>query len=95
MSAVQMDRTTRVARCASALAAEVDGQTVALDVRNGICFGLDDVATRIWQMIEAPRSIGEICETLQDEFDVAPDVCEHDVRYLLSELIEAELASVA
>jgi hypothetical protein len=39
---------TPVRRSTSAATAEIDGQLVALDINKGVCYGLNEVGTRIW-----------------------------------------------
>jgi hypothetical protein len=78
--------TTTISRNGTLLEAEVDGEIVALNVESGTCYGFNSTATRVWSMIEQPRTIGEICATLVAQFDVEPDDCRRDVVDLLREL---------
>jgi DNA-binding transcriptional ArsR family regulator len=75
-----------VLRRAGLIEAEVDGELVALHVDNGTCYGFNGTATRIWTMIETPKRISELRDALLDEFEVAPDVCEAELRDLLKDL---------
>jgi hypothetical protein len=75
-----------VARRGGLIEAEVDGEMVALHVDNGTCYGFNATATRVWALIETPRRLGELRDALLEEFDVPPDVCEAQLRDLLSEL---------
>lgn len=75
-----------VARGAGLVEAEVDGEMVGLHIENGICYGFNTTATRLWQLIEQPQSLSAICDALVDEFDVEPDQCEADVRALIADL---------
>lgn len=77
---------TIISRNGTLLEAEVDGEIVALNVDSGTCYGFNGTATRIWSMIEQPRSLGEICEALVTQFAVEPDDCRRDVVGLLREL---------
>ena len=82
---------TRVERAATAISTEIDGELVALDVTRGVCYGLNRVGTRIWQLLDAPRSAKEISEILTDEFDVPSKVCTEQTLTLLRDLKAAEL----
>lgn len=75
----------------TAISTEIDGELVALDVTKGVCYGLNRVGTRIWQLVESPRSAREIAEILVTEFDVSPDVCREQTLSLLRDLAAAEL----
>jgi len=41
---------------------------VLLDIDQGLCFSLNPVGTRIWEMIKAGRSVDEIADKLGEEF---------------------------
>jgi hypothetical protein len=41
---------------------------VLLDIEQGLCFSLNPVGTRIWEMIKDGRSIDEITDALEQEF---------------------------
>src|SRR4030088_1085369 len=41
---------------------------VLLDIEQGLCFSLNPVGTRIWQMIKDGRSVDEILDALEQEF---------------------------
>jgi hypothetical protein len=75
----------------TAIATEIDGELVALDVTKGVCYGLNQVGTRIWQLLEQPRSAREITDILVSEFDVPHDLCLEQTSSLLRELLAAEL----
>lgn len=82
---------TPVVRADSAISTEIDGELVALDVTRGICYGLNRVGTRIWQLIETPRSAREIADILVPEFEVSTEVCTEQTLDLLRDLAAAEL----
>ena len=84
-----------VIRNAAAVTAEIGGQLVALDVQKGTCYGLNGVATRIWNMIEAPMRATDICDRLCEVYDVDRDECLAQTTGLLAELQAAGLAHPA
>jgi hypothetical protein len=71
------------------LSAAVDGELVALDVPRGLCFGLDVIGARLWDLVETPTEIAAVCDALAAIYDVDADTCRADVLALLGEL-EAE-----
>lgn len=76
---------------ASAVVAEIDGQMVALDVQRGVCFGLNRVATRIWQIIETPLSAEQIADVLTTQFEVDRETCISETLNLLRDMAHAGL----
>ena len=51
---------------------ELGGEAVLLDLASGIYFGLDETSTRLWQLIEAHRSLQRVFDEMLVEFDVEP-----------------------
>lgn len=72
---------------------ELDGETVLLNLANESYFGLDQVGTRIWQVLGATSSLPEVLTRLLDEYDVAPEQLRVDVERLVTQLVEAGLVS--
>lgn len=72
---------------------EVGGETVLLDLASERYFGLDEVGTRIWALITEGSSVGEVVDTLLEEYEVEPLKLEGDIEELLSALLEAGLIS--
>ena len=66
--------------------AEIDGEVVTMSIEHGTCYGLNQVGSRIWNLLEKPTRIDVLCETLLSEYRVDPDVCERQVLDLLEEL---------
>ena len=58
---------------------ELGGEAVLLNLDTGVYYGLDTVGTRIWKLLQQPRSIAELRDVIIDEFDVDPDRCEADL----------------
>ncbi len=48
--------------------------------------GLNDVGARIWEIIETPKALPDICEALAAEFETTPEACRGEVEGFLAEL---------
>ena len=59
---------------------ELGGEAVLLNLDTGVYYGLDAVGTHIWKLLQQPRSFAELRDLIVDEFDVAADRCEADLR---------------
>lgn len=68
------------------LAAMVGDELVMMSAESGAYLGLNDVGARIWEIIETPRELPDICETLAAEFETTPEQCRGDVEGFLTEL---------
>jgi hypothetical protein len=81
------DQDIRFLRCSDTLTAEVGGEIVALNVDKGQCYGLNEIASRVWELIAEPASLGEICDTLMQEYEIDLPTCQAEVRSLLDDLV--------
>ncbi|BBM69171.1 hydrogenase expression protein HypA [Rhodothermus marinus] len=61
-------------------------EVVILNLRNGVYYGLDPIGTRIWELIQEPRSVRQVCEVLLEEYDVTFEQCAEDVLALMRDL---------
>ena len=67
------------------------GEYVILNLPHGTYFGLDGVGARIWELVQQPRTVGEIRDVLMEEYDVDSELCEREVRSFLTELADRKL----
>jgi hypothetical protein len=65
---------------------EVSGETVLLDLESENYFGLDEVGTRIWQLIKETNDLQAIYQTLLAEYDVSEQRLQQDLNTLLAEI---------
>lgn len=77
------------------LTASVDGEIVMLDAERGAYFALGGVGTRIWEMLEVPHTLEELCRALQDEYAVDPETCHEEVVRFIEDLHQAQLVQLA
>lgn len=80
-----MDRTYAVK--ASVIHAFVGGEAVLLDTESGLYFGLDEVGTRIWQLLVAGATEESIVDQLLEEYDVERAQLRADVASFLAALV--------
>ena len=76
---------TIVKKSARQVACEFSGEVVLLHLDKARYFGLQGVGAAIWNDLDEPRSIADICDELAAQFDVDPAVCrDHAVKFLTS-----------
>lgn len=78
-------------RTAALMEAELGDELVGLEPGAGVCYGFNDVAKRVWQILEQPKSFEAIRTVLLDEYDVAPGECDSDLRELLADFVDKKL----
>lgn len=68
------------------LTADFDGDSVVLDLRDGIYYELNAVATSVWKLIQKPVAVETILNALLEEYDVGRDQCNADLLILLDDM---------
>lgn len=91
---VDISKDTTVVATREQMSADLKGEAVILNCANGVYYGLNEVGNVIWSFVQEPRRVVEIIAKIENEFDVAPDVCERDVLALLGQLADAGLIEV-
>ena len=86
---------TVIGRARRHLAARLDDEAVVLGLDRGLYFGLNEVATRVWELLEPPRRVEKVVATIRDEYEVDEETCRRDVTDLLERLVAEGLAEVA
>ena len=85
----------KIERNPGIISSPMDNETVMMSIEKGRYFGIDAVGTRIWELLEQPRTISGLCEILLQEFDVEPDRCRADVTGFVEKLLEKDLVQAA
>ncbi len=77
---------------------DVDGEIVLLNVVTGQYFGLDEVGSRVWMLLQQDGEAGTPFNTLQArvtaEFDVDAPTALTDLTALIRQLIAQQLVTV-
>ena len=89
-----MDLNQVVTLSPDVISQEVSGETVLLDLNSENYFGLDEVGTRIWQLIEASGNLQEIYDTMLSEYEVDADQLLEDMEQLVVDIEKAGLVSL-
>lgn len=78
-----------------AIGQEVRGETVILDLASEEYFSLDEVGTRVWQLMQNPVSLESLKAQLLQEFDVEEATLESDLNELVEVLVGEGLVTVS
>ena len=66
------------------LAARVGDELVMMSAKEGTYLGLNDVGACVWDQLESPRGLAELCEGVAAEFETTADACRSDVEAFLT-----------
>lgn len=92
MSAISKD--TTVVAIKEQVSCVVGEEAVILHLKDGTYYGLNAVGATVWNLIQQPRTVAELRESVLREYKVERAQCEQDLARLLRELAEAGSVSL-
>ena len=79
---------TKFVRNSKTISGRLHDELVMMDIDQGKYFSLNPVATRIWDLLETPLSIDDLCLLLIDEYEVGLDQCRIEVEEHIAEMLK-------
>lgn len=73
---------------------DLDGEKVMMNLDKGEYFMMNEVGSRIWEIISKPINVKEIINTLRNEYEVDEETCKDTVIEFLGRLDNADLISI-
>ncbi len=70
---------------------DLGNEAAILNLKSGVYYGLNSIGARVWRLIQQPRTISELRDTVVAEYEVDAATCERDLLSLLTDLAEAGL----
>jgi hypothetical protein len=71
-----------------------DTEAAILNVRTGIYYGLDEVGAAVWRLLTQPRTVADVIDAIQSEYEVDEPKCERDIIRLLGDLVDQGLVEI-
>ncbi len=66
-------------------------ESVVLDSATGMFFQFNPSAAQMWDLIETPRTLAALVDSITEQFDVTPEACRADIVLLIETLRERGL----
>lgn len=76
-------------KSARQVSCKINDEVAILDLERAIYFGLQGVGVHLWESLEQPRSVDDLCASVMAEFEVPEAACRADIVRILGSL-EAE-----
>ena len=89
-----IDIDTLIVRISGVVTTDMDGEIGMLHMEKGMYYALNDVGTRIWQMIEKPEPIRGIIDGLRREYAVDAEHCREQVLEFLEAMYKNGLIEI-
>lgn len=74
---------------------DLDGEKVMMNLDKGEYFMMNEVGSRIWEIINEPINVKTIIDTLRCEYEVDEETCKDTVVEFLGRLNNADLISIS
>jgi hypothetical protein len=68
------------------LSAHVGQELVMMSAGSGAYLGLNEIGARVWELIDTPMELPQICAALANEFETTAEACRAEVEAFLAEL---------
>lgn len=68
------------------VSSDLAGETVLLSMTSAHYYGFEGVGSRIWELVQQPARVSDLCATIMQEYDVTAERCEADVLAFLRSL---------
>ncbi|MDR1156582.1 MAG: lasso peptide biosynthesis PqqD family chaperone [Bacteroidales bacterium] len=69
----------------------IDDEVVMMSIETGEYYGLNPIASRIWELLEKPQTFDQLIDRLTQEFNIDKVTCQKDVMKFLGQLMEKKL----
>jgi hypothetical protein len=76
------------------VSSDLAGESVILNLKNGTYYGLNELGSVIWEFIQEPKTVADICDSILQAYEVDSKTCESSVQALLSDLVDAQLVEI-
>lgn len=73
---------------------DLGGESVLLDLESGQYFGLNEVGSRVWNLLDQESSLTSIRDRLLKEFSVDAAILETDILNLVKNLADHGLVAI-
>ena len=93
MGEMTIDLQTTVSQSDDHVSADIGGEVVMMSMEQRSYYGIGDVGSRVWELIEEPRAVGDIMDRLLNKYEIDRDTYPHDVKVFLERLAEEIIAS--
>jgi hypothetical protein len=73
---------------------KLDDEFVMMSISKGQYYGLDNIASRIYELIEPPITLKKLIVKLLEEYEVDKEKCKKDVSNFVLQLAEKEIVVI-
>lgn len=72
----------------------VDKDLIMMNGESSVYLNLNGSGGRIWELLEEPRRVGDLCQALAREYDILPQAARPEVEAFLEEMLSRKAIDV-
>jgi hypothetical protein len=91
----EIDTETIVSRNAEITFTEMDEEIVMVNIDRGEYYGLDNIASDVWGMLEEEMRLMDLCEALSKKYGIETGQCIKDTLPFIREMAENEVVRLS
>ncbi len=90
----KISRNSTIVKSSGQVSTDLGKEVIILGVDSEEYYSLEEVGARIWGLIQEPKTVMDILDTLLDDYDVEPKRCERDLLAVLQEMADEGLIEI-
>ena len=91
MTENDITESTIVTRSSEVVSSKVGDELALMSLDRGEFYLANPTTAAVWRLLEEPVGVGDLCKTLEHEYDVSSRECQEDLLELLAALLDLEL----
>jgi len=95
MAKIRLDMSSVIKKRDDLVSAPIDKETALMSIEQGNYYGIDEVGTRIWEIISDETTVSDLCGKLLDEFEVDEETCREETLRFLEDLASEKLIVIS
>jgi len=90
----ELSKSSKIVVSKDVVSCDLGGETAMLDMKEGVYYGLNEMGTIIWELIQQPITIQTIINTIMGEYEVDEETCFSDLVELIDQMSKNGLVEV-
>jgi len=90
----ELSRSSKIVVSKEVVSCDLGGETAMLDMKEGVYYGLNEIGTVIWELIQKPITLLEIVDKILEEYEVDEETCYADTVELIKEMEKNGLVEI-
>ncbi len=91
MTFITLDAEQKISRQDGLVTVPMDGDLVMMNISTGTYFGINPVGVMIWELLETPRTLQQICHHMMEKYAVDQETCLRDVRNFVEQMLRENI----